>query len=919
MQSARLFCLVINLLFCFVCSAQLTSEQKRAIEQSNKDEKDRQKRAEEIRQGKIAKSLAEAKEWDDMKRKNSTIAYNRGETMNFYTGTDIGGQIKSGYSIQYQFDPISVKLGTRQQDISLASWDLNDSTWTVYGIWLFNAKKTLDGYYYAYRIRSITMGTLRPYLKNPENFTLNAQLVAVEDVMSGRKSPMEIKAEAAIKLKEEEDKLKAHPVWNTPLYGRAKFNSSFFGEIYGYKLSIAAKDSFFLLKEDRNNHMSADVFLMDMSKKTIRKGSLFLVCRDVEPKPNEHYNDHPERIGKLTEFGFKKLERLVNEKLGKISMAESQRLKKKEDEFLQGLLKAINESEKYHAKLEKERQQLDKTQGALVRNAPAYTFLKFSLSDRRLIEGMKLKYPAHDSIFMSVKNEAKQTYLTNSNSKDKYTIYLIDQKLKPGSYEGELFGFFDSHITSPISELKTFSAADKKLLGNMEQEINSRLEEERSQKSYQAKLNDLGARYEEYSFNKYGADGVIGSFNALNYYGHYYHMNNGVVIGYEGVIKDQRGNFFHGYCTPAPKQGVRFNADGSKTIFQFKEPGRIRQDGYNYKFSSGILDEYGYITITKDGDLYVKMDFDASYNNAYMITRNGDFYAGGFDAKGQLYRGEMFFANGDIYIGPLKDGKFDGKGVLYTANERYDGYFINGIKNGNAEYIAADNAKYYASGYYTDGKRDEKKSKKIENNYNYIMEWGRYWNYGERDFSTVKSYLGDNYGKIIYKNGNEYIGKLKYKGGVYSLGILTLPNGIKLYGRAAESIRDTSMGFIQSHFNEYMPIIVYPNKEIYFGHTNSSLEKHGYGILYKPNGDVFMGIFRNDLFSGSLIVFQNGDIYAGGFSGSQMNGRGRYIDWEKKEKFFGNYVNGERHGKGIINVLDGKPRFVEYKNGVLLE
>lgn len=45
----------------------------------------------------------------------------------------------------------------------------------------------------------------------------------------------------------------------------------------------------------------------------------------------------------------------------------------------------------------------------------------------------------------------------------------------------------------------------------------------------------------------------------------------------------------------------------------------------------------------------------------------------------------MVFENGDIYIGEWKDGKYNGKGIIYFNGEKYEGEFLNSCRNGERE------------------------------------------------------------------------------------------------------------------------------------------------------------------------------------------------------------------------------------------
>ena len=81
---------------------------------------------------------------------------------------------------------------------------------------------------------------------------------------------------------------------------------------------------------------------------------------------------------------------------------------------------------------------------------------------------------------------------------------------------------------------------------------------------------------------------------------------------------------------------------------------------------------------------------------------------------------KIFFEDGRYYIGQVKNGLFDGKGIIYykDGNIQYDGDFIEGKREGNGKRYHI-NGSYYI-GEYKNGKRHGK---------------GTYFKYNGRIFS----------------------------------------------------------------------------------------------------------------------------------------------------------------------------------------
>ena len=107
--------------------------------------------------------------------------------------------------------------------------------------------------------------------------------------------------------------------------------------------------------------------------------------------------------------------------------------------------------------------------------------------------------------------------------------------------------------------------------------------------------------------------------------------------------------------------------------------------------------------------------------------------------------GKYTFPNGDYYIGDLKNGLPDGKGIRYTPDGkiRYKGDFVNGCSQGIGKLIW-ENGEYY-EGAYVNNKRHGKGKVFYSN--------GKVKYDG--DFANDKY---DGYGQYIWENGDYYIG-----------------------------------------------------------------------------------------------------------------------------------------------------------------
>ena len=122
--------------------------------------------------------------------------------------------------------------------------------------------------------------------------------------------------------------------------------------------------------------------------------------------------------------------------------------------------------------------------------------------------------------------------------------------------------------------------------------------------------------------------------------------------------------------------------------------------------------------------------------NPVQKTRGNNYVQG---------NGKYTFPNGDYYIGDLKNGLPDGKGIRYTPDGkiRYQGDFVNGCSQGIGKLIW-ENGEYY-EGAYVNNKRHGKGKVFYSN--------GKVKYDG--DFANDKY---DGYGQYIWENGDYYIG-----------------------------------------------------------------------------------------------------------------------------------------------------------------
>ena len=326
-------------------------------------------------------------------------------------------------------------------------------------------------------------------------------------------------------------------------------------------------------------------------------------------------------------------------------------------------------------------------------------------------------------------------------------------------------------------------------------------------------------------------------------------------------------------------------------------------------------------TIKRKVTIGIDKNENIGKNGRMIITYdNGDKYDGEFVDNVKEGRGVYNYFNGDRYEGEFFEDVKDGFGIYYYKNgERYEGEFKNDQKEGHGIY------------YYLDGERYEGEFK------NGLAD-GRgtyYYTDGEKYVGDYKEDKRNGHGIYFYSNGEKYIGEFK-DGKKDGKGILYDENGnIKkeLYFENGERIKKPSDLNIESEIKikqDYSKAVslteeknkpkltgkgikIYPDGGRYEGDFVNGL-KQGKGIYYYKDGDKYVGEFYNDEKDGKgIYYYKEGDKYEGEFSNNVRNGKGIYY-YDNGDKFIGKFVNGVAEGRGKFYYNNGDRYFGGYKN-----
>ena len=134
----------------------------------------------------------------------------------------------------------------------------------------------------------------------------------------------------------------------------------------------------------------------------------------------------------------------------------------------------------------------------------------------------------------------------------------------------------------------------------------------------------------------------------------------------------------------------------------------------------------------------------------------------------------------------------------------------------------------------------------------------------EESPEAAKVIWNDCIGKIVYPNGDKYIGVFK-EGSRSGDGQYTYSNGNKYIGQWTDGQKNGKGKFIYSNGSKYIGDFVYGKLtgtgtltnylgDKYVGEIKDG-KRHGKGVITSPNGYTFKGVFSND-----VIVSDNGRL-----------------------------------------------------------
>lgn len=249
------------------------------------------------------------------------------------------------------------------------------------------------------------------------------------------------------------------------------------------------------------------------------------------------------------------------------------------------------------------------------------------------------------------------------------------------------------------------------------------------------------------------------------------------------------------------------------------------------------------------------------------------------------------------YEGKLKDGYFDGKGILCRDNKKfYEGEFREGTMTG------------YGTLY---------NDKDVENNKIY-----------EGNFKNGQF---NGYGIFFNKEGHKvYVGNwiTGQKEGFGKLYVITISKVIPYYegyfkkgkfngrGKIVDNIMRKSGIFVNSHLNGTG---TYEDKFTKYQGEFVNDQFNGYGTLVnKQLNKTYIGNFNNNTLNGKgTLHYSNNNVYEGNFTNNLRNGDGIYYDMKGNYRIEATWKNDKKEGCGSIIYNDGNSFKCTWKNDKL--
>ncbi len=311
--------------------------------------------------------------------------------------------------------------------------------------------------------------------------------------------------------------------------------------------------------------------------------------------------------------------------------------------------------------------------------------------------------------------------------------------------------------------------------------------------------------------------------------------------------------------------------------------------------------------------LYKDNKLPVTSDNVHVTYPNGNSYIGNVKNGQRQGRGVLTWADGGKYDGEWKNDNREGHGVWTGANGgKYDGEWKNDNREGHGVWTGANGNKY--DGQWKNNKKEGPgvftwaNGDKYDGEYKNDKREGHgvfTWADGRKYDGEWKAGLKEGHGVFTWADGNKYDGEWKndIRDGH---GVSTWPDGNKYDGEWKNNKRDGHGVWTGANGNKYD------------GEYKNGL-REGHGVFTFANGNKYDGEYKNDKEEGhGVFTFANGNKYDGEWKAGLREGHGVYTyangQW-KGDKYDGEYKNGFREGHGVYTYASGNKYDGQWKNG----
>ena len=307
-------------------------------------------------------------------------------------------------------------------------------------------------------------------------------------------------------------------------------------------------------------------------------------------------------------------------------------------------------------------------------------------------------------------------------------------------------------------------------------------------------------------------------------------------------------------------------------------------DDKTYHWDGDKFEEY----IHGQGELRVYI------NDSLIESRN--YTKDNLALYGAINKSQVHEYKGDYFVGSLRNGLYEGKGVLIKENgDIYSGEFKNGIPDGLLNYYKKNSLRY--SGDWKEGKYHGFGVQYLDDNTRKEGIWS------EGEITDVEKV------RVTYDNG-VYFGFVKNN----------KPNG---EGELITHKKDTLFGnWVDGKLDGYAEVIS-ENFQSSGEWKNGKLNGHSYCVY--SDASIYNGDFIDNVKSGYGELFYNDELYQGEWADDKFHGLGYYL-YENGNSYLGNWKSGVQDGTGtietetfsytgdIVNGIVNGYGEVEYKN-----